>query len=190
MVPQVRAYYRLSVSLREETASASNSSDVRTPRSMSMRQRSIYARAKGVSQGLFHLNTVSCLCFVVYAIIPVIQDESILLLPVLVTNLVALGVGIATFVYQQRIMHYVKEWERVHLADPDAMTFVEQVTEEAVMWNALESPSTGLSDQHTSELPFEVGGEDKETSVSSHAVPGVIPQVQSTKNEDGEHATV
>jgi len=89
-----------------------------TPRSITERQQSIYVRAKGVSQGLYHLNAASCFLFSLYAIIPIIDESNTLLLPVLVTNLIALGVSLYTYWYQQQIVQLAKEWETAHNISP------------------------------------------------------------------------
>ena len=113
MAPQVASYHRLALSLKQEIG---DDSEPMTPRSVSEKQKNIYIRAKGVSQGLYHLNSLSCLLFVLYSSVAIVEDGNIRLLPVLVTNLFALLVGVATFAYQQQIMSYVKLWEATHMA--------------------------------------------------------------------------
>jgi len=107
-IPQVIAYYKLAVLLQRETNYLATPS---SPRTISERQRNIYTRAKGTSSGLYYLNNLSCLLFMCYACIPLIDTGSLVLLPVLVTNAVAFSAGLLTFVYQRRILRLVKQWE-------------------------------------------------------------------------------
>jgi len=100
-IPQVIAYYKLAVLLQRETNYLATPS---SPRTISERQRNIYTRAKGTSSGLYYLNNLSCLLFMCYACIPLIDTGSLVLLPVLVTNAVAFSAGLLTFVYQRRIL--------------------------------------------------------------------------------------